>query len=444
MVWRYFVLDKYVSSHISSTYLKDVDNDLQSLTDAGFTVTVRFCYTLKMKSQAPYGDANKYWVLEHIKQLKPILQKHEGVLTSVEAGFIGIWGEWYYTTHFGDPNKRDHHKYPKHGYSDSIWNDRKEVLTAVLDAVPQSVQVQIRYPSIKRDMWDEKPTSYSEILKHGHKARTGHHNDCFLSSDNDVGTYHNKAVDYPYLHADTEYCVIGGETCAVTKNDRDKCPTALKEMAYFHWTFLNEGYNRDVYAIWKKDGCYEEVHRRLGYRLSLSQTILPDSVHPGGTLCYQFTIKNDGFAAPAKSMNVYIVLHSQHDGKYFAAELSHDTRTWQPGHHDIQGSVHVTRAFQQGSYDTYLAIGDKVLKDRSDFYVLLANKDVPDHAAGLNNLHHTVKVDTHHSGDAGSCASIIPWTPPKRSRHSRVFKGLLYLIITTLKNQQIINSDSLP
>ncbi|ESO92668.1 hypothetical protein LOTGIDRAFT_233100 [Lottia gigantea] len=243
-------------------------------------------YSSLSQSHAPYGDANKYWVLEHIKQLKPIFQQYEGVITAVQAGFIGTWGEWYYTTYFGDPHKRDHHKYPIHGYSSSIFNDRKEVLLAVLNAVPKSIQVQIRYPAIKTSMFDYNPTTYGEVLQQTNKARTCHHNDCFLSSDNDVGTYSDKAKEYPYLHKDSEYCIVGGETCRPTSGP---------------------------------------------------------------------------------------------SGHYYAAELSkyHDTRTWHPGHTTLDGSVHVVRNFPAGSYDTYLAIGDKLLHDKSDFYVLMANQNVP-------------------------------------------------------------------
>ena len=36
-------------------------------------------------------------------QLAPILQSNSDVILTVQAGFIGLWGEWYYTTHYGMP-----------------------------------------------------------------------------------------------------------------------------------------------------------------------------------------------------------------------------------------------------------------------------------------------------------------------------------------------------
>ena len=47
----------------------------------------------------------------------------------------------------------------------------------------------------------------------------GHHNDCFLASSTDFGTYDDKSVEYPYLTEDTKYTVMGGETCAVSADE---------------------------------------------------------------------------------------------------------------------------------------------------------------------------------------------------------------------------------
>lgn len=52
---------------------------------------------------------------------------------------------------------------------------------------------------------------------------------------------------------------------------RHECPTATKELAMFHWTYLNQDYNEDVLNVWKNQGCYEDVHWRLGYRLTIQK-----------------------------------------------------------------------------------------------------------------------------------------------------------------------------
>ena len=42
---------------------------------------------------APYGDADKPIMLGHIEQLGPILYEYEHLITVLQAGFIGTWGE---------------------------------------------------------------------------------------------------------------------------------------------------------------------------------------------------------------------------------------------------------------------------------------------------------------------------------------------------------------
>ncbi|XP_067666752.1 uncharacterized protein [Haliotis asinina] len=433
MVWRTYILDTFRTSAISSDFLHKVRVDLTNLHSAGMTVVIRFCYTFHKTSHAPYGDATEHQILQHIQQLKPIFHEFEGVITSVEAGFIGTWGEWYYTTYFGDPEHRNFNLYPGYGYSPQQWQGRKNVLTALLDAVPQSIQVQLRYPGQKIAMFHtSKPITYADVSKSpkSYIARIGNHNDCFLSSDNDVGTYHDASVERPYLAAESRYLIVGGETCRVTKNDRDHCPTALSEMKTYHWTWLNQGFNKDMYAIWEREGCYEEVHRRLGYRLRLTQSTLPDNVQPGADFCIHLSVTNDGFAAPVKEMDVTLVLLDKSRSKYYGALMSNvDVRLWQPGQvHTVATSVNIPTSIPAGQYDLYLAIGDKILKHESDYYVLLANSGgVPVNNEGLNNLKHTLHVSgSHHSGGSSACTRVASWTPPKKSKYNRLFKVSSY------------------
>lgn len=50
----------------------------------------------------PYGDAPKSRILAHISQIKPYLQNNEDVIAAVQQGFIGVWGEQYYTDYYDE------------------------------------------------------------------------------------------------------------------------------------------------------------------------------------------------------------------------------------------------------------------------------------------------------------------------------------------------------
>ena len=85
----------------------------------------------------PYGDAPRDLIVSHLAQLKPILQANADIIATVQVGFIGAWGEWYYTDYFGDQGS----------VSASQWDDRRAVVEALLSSLPSTRTVQLRVPS---------------------------------------------------------------------------------------------------------------------------------------------------------------------------------------------------------------------------------------------------------------------------------------------------------
>ena len=116
---------------ISQAYLDKIREDFRIIRKAGIKVVLRFAYT--SNSTEPYGDATPEQVQEHIAQLKPILHENTDVIAVLQAGFIGAWGEWYYTDHFatGSPNN----------VTAEDMEERASLLYSLLDALPASRQV---------------------------------------------------------------------------------------------------------------------------------------------------------------------------------------------------------------------------------------------------------------------------------------------------------------
>ena len=70
-----------------------------------------------------------------------------------------------------------------------------------------------------------------------HISRTGHHNDCFLASDTDYGTYNapyssTNTDEYEYLAQETKYTSMGGKTCNLNP-PRSSCDKAKEELELF-------------------------------------------------------------------------------------------------------------------------------------------------------------------------------------------------------------------
>ena len=140
----------------------------------------------------------------------------------------------------------------------------------VEDMVGPTVQVQVRTPEIKRMTVGGRrgPSAMPSVTAdtaHGSSslARTAHHNDCFLASDSDHGTFVDRAVEVPYLSRDTRWVAMGGESCKHNP-PRSDCPTALQELALFHFTFLDSLHHVDVLGAWKAQGCMPDIQHRLG------------------------------------------------------------------------------------------------------------------------------------------------------------------------------------
>ncbi len=155
LVFRYYVLDDVTNKAISASFLTNLKKDFEAARNAGVKLIPRFVYTATAKpGSCPegficplYGDAPKAIILNHIKQLKPVLHDNADVIACVQLGFIGVWGEQYYSDFFGDAssNGKQDDK-----LTDQNWKDRIEVIKAMLDAVPADRMIQVRYPQLKQ------------------------------------------------------------------------------------------------------------------------------------------------------------------------------------------------------------------------------------------------------------------------------------------------------
>jgi hypothetical protein len=314
------------------------------------------------------------------------------VIFVLQAGLIGAWGEWHTSLNFVDgPDGQA---------------PRKRVVEALLAALPESRRVALRYPAYKRMFYGNDATTWPDLESTAAIARAGHLNDCFVSSEDDVGTYQYEPIDAlrDYLEEDTRYVPIGGETCAV--HERNACATTLAEMQRFHWTYINEQYHRDVIERWSSEGCRPEIDQKLGYRLALTQARLPRAVRPGGSFTVNLTVRNGGWAALTNPRPVLLVL--ERDATRLAVELPVDVRSLLPGEHQLSARVRVPSSLAEGTYRLALWLPDQAerLRERSEYAVQLANEGLWSSAHGDHTLA-TLEVSAAAEGDAVSTAGQL-------------------------------------
>jgi hypothetical protein len=284
-------------------------------------------------------------------------------------------------------------------------------LDALLAAVPSTRRVALRYPAYKRMFYGTSPTVEAQLLGGAAVARVAHHNDCFVSSPDDVGTYQYEPIDIlkAYLADDTRYEPIGGETCAV--DARNSCATTTAEMQRFHWTHINDEYNRDVITQWDTGGCRADIERKLGYRLTLRSGSMPMSVRPGGSFMLALSLGNDGWAAPTNPRPVFVVLEGQ--GQRLTAQLDVDPRTWLPGDVRILAHMRLPASLQAGVYRLALWLPDAatLLRGRPEYSLQTANSGTWTPTLGDNTLLPQLTVAASAPGGADPNAkefAVIP------------------------------------
>ena len=388
LIYREINLDAFVNAPISAAFLTSIQNDFNKMRNAGIKCVLRFIYS--SDNDGSQLDATKAMMLTHITQLTPLLQANADVISIMQAGFIGAWGEWYYTSQadFGGSG------YNGADLTTANYNSRRDILNAILTALPANRQVQLRSPSWKQHLFTTSALTAAQAFNGTNVARTAHHNDCFLASSDDYGTYENVATEYPYLQQETKFLAMGGETCQIN-SPRSDCASAIAEMEKFHWSFLNLDYHEGVISNFESDGCFTDMQKRLGYRFTLVSGTFKQSIALGSPMAVTLKIKNSGFAAPYNERKAYIVLKNLTTNQVFPIQMASDPRTWiGPDEITINENLVLPANLTTGNYKLYLSLPDSspVLANRPEYAIRMANDNMWENLTGYNSLNHTISV----------------------------------------------------
>lgn len=379
IIVRVFYLEDYKNKALDKAKLDFIQADLNSIRTAGMKGIIRFAYTEDMAGT----DAPLSLVLQHIDQLKPLFEANKDVIAFVQAGFIGAYGEW-------------------HDSSNGLAtpDNEKTILLKLLGALPTDIMVQVRTPLQKQTVFGTNISiSQSQGFSGSDIARVGQHNDCFLSSDDDYGTYVNVAVEKQYVSNEGLYVPVGGETCPPLGGYSASCDQGRTQMKLLRWTYLNLDYYQPTLSAWRTSGCFDEFVRNLGYRIALVNAVLPATASLNGSLKVDINITNTGYAPLYIKKNSSIVLKNKTTGTYYEAPLTYDIRTCKPAtpaaaNANIGENVSLN-GIPAGDYALYLRVADQsaALKSRAEYNVRLANTGTwVTENGGMNDLKSSLKI----------------------------------------------------
>jgi hypothetical protein len=385
IVYRYFMLDAFLNSNINSTYLNNIQADFDNIRTAGLKIIVRFSYSNVQSSVAQ--QPTKAQILIHISQLSAILNANKDVIFSLQAGFIGTWGEWYYTnsTEFGTDGV----------ISAAQWVNRKEILDSMLAAAPIEIPIQVRYVGVKTTLYGTTQLTASTAYQNTANARIGFYNDAFLNNYGDMGTYATDNCDNPvgtpeynYLSNETKYLPMTGESNGLNPCNsgyRTTGANAVYELGLTNWTTLNRDYHIDVWNQIISSNNYDDVLKNLGYRFVLNSSTITNN---GSNFDLALNLTNVGFARPFKQRNIYLVLKNTLTNTTTSHLINTDIRTWET-------SVSINQNFNlglTGTYQLYLWLPDvsASLSVNPDYSIQFANTGTWEATTAYNNLLQTI------------------------------------------------------
>lgn len=382
-------LDAYRSKPLPTALLDRLRNGFAAARAGGVKVVPRFVYNYP-DSETAYRraqDAPLDRVLQHIAQLEPVLRENADVIAHFQAGFVGAWGEWH--------------------TSSNKLNDepaRTRVRDALLAALPGEIAVQMRYPGHLIG-WHPQPPTETQAFDGGAQSRLGAHNDCFLASDTDVGTYSEDPVqrerERDYMAAVARIAPYGGETCNALDDPnarpRNQCSDILAEGARFALTYLNDEYYTEAFHdVWRAQGCYAEVRRSMGYRFELLEWAHAPEVTAGGALPVRLAVRNAGWARLYKARPLELWWRAADGRVVHRSRLAEaDVRRWLPGATAaIEAQASAPPA--AGMYELLLALPDGAPRLAGDprYAVRFANADDPAAGQGWDTVAGAFRLGT--------------------------------------------------
>ena len=390
IVYRYFLLDAFINSNINDTFLNNIQQDFNNVRTAGFKIIVRFSYSNAQGSGAQ--QPIKSQILTHISQLSSLLNTNKDIIFSHQAGFIGTWGEWYYTnsTEFGTDGN----------ITAAQWANRKDIVDAMLAATPIEIPIQVRYAEIKKAMYGNTQLTEQTAYQNTANARIGFFNDAFLNDYGDQGTYSVSnqcqnplaTTDYTYISNETKYLPMTGETNGLNSCNngfRTTGANAINELNLTNWTTINRDYYIPFWNQVISTNDYDSILKKLGYRFILNSSTLTSN---GTNFDLDLNISNVGFARVFKQKTVYLVIKNIITNAISTQVINTDIRTWE---NDI--SISQNFDFQlSGTFQLYLWIPDNeyALATNPDYSIQFANTGTWEPLTGYNNLMQTITLNT--------------------------------------------------
>lgn len=310
-------------------------------------------------------------MVSHAGQLRSFFYANRDIISFVKAGFLGNYGEWWGATNGVDTKA-----------------SKRAIKDAVMAMVPPEIQVAFTQVYPMQEDWYPVALTAAQAFTGSAQARTGWHNDCFMSGPTDSFQFpgattvsdftvtKSQAQQRQYVAGITEYASSGGElSTSCNTPHRTGCTSStsdgagqsggvLNEFPRYHVTWLNVpigGSNDPFKDTWVSGGCWNTVTNFMGYRLQLDSLSHADTVSRGAVLTVTLNARNVGWArflferrptvTLTKSAETDIVCTSANDLRKLPSQATSSTQ--------MQVKCAIPIGASTGSYAMHLSFPDR-------------------------------------------------------------------------------------
>lgn len=338
----------------TKSMLDGLDDLFHKMDEVSCCVIVRFAYDSGFNG-AKDMEPEIAMMVKHIESLKPLFIKYEKMITAVECGMVGPWGEMH---------------------SSQIANQEtyNTLIDAYLKVLPNSLKLLVRRPKFLYSYYGYTLSTLNNFSVSD--CRLGVYNDGYLGSANDLGTYDNREVEVNWLSNINTDSPYGGEV-TVPGSSYNELNHAVDEMFQLHLSYLNLRWNNQVVDRWKEtkytgvDPLYKNstefsyIQNHLGYRFVLKNLIYSED---DNQIHMKLNVENVGFGNLLKSKNVFIIFKNENQQYTFKFEnVSMD---------DLRFEID-KRSMSFGKYSIYFVLADD-FKESGVRSVRFGNQDIWD------------------------------------------------------------------
>ncbi len=371
--------------NITDDALKALKDILTKVKKNNGSVIIRFSYD-DFEGKSNTEPASMNVILKHIEQLGKVLLENRDVVTLIEIGFIGQWGELHDST--------------------LVTNDNISLIVDKLLSVTDcKIRLSLRTPS-QYAYWkgiNDISKINNDISENGTKAYlVGIYDDGYLGSESDLGTYINREIEVAWLNNQAKHAFFGGEL-SLNYNfgglPLNTIEFIQKEGYLTHTTYLNSQWTDAVInsfkiapyvgdnELYKNSTAYEYLDNHLGYRFVLRNSALTNNIGIGEYLNIKLKIENVGFANLINDKIVSIVLSN--DQNVYEIKTNIEPTNWDSLKiNEVNMSLDLPADIVKGNYKVYLRISKYANLENDGNYhcIRMANKNIYDSEIGANYI----------------------------------------------------------